>query len=225
LFLASSSCVETTTGASNPDGVSLASDELGNKFKANYLYDLVLDDGRSVELQNPSHAAIIVPVSNEKRSQLPLFRYRVKCVSFLDCVALKQEVHAAGNAWEAKGVAAFEEARSTTDAHLLISFESNHSKSCDDGFERRFEQLAHSNNCYPKEIHLNKDIRWSLNGSHFEVGNNKYDVRTVVMHEMAHFLGMSEHIDDPYSLMNSEYIGSVRTVDDRSVEEVHKIMR
>lgn len=141
-----------------------------------------------------------------------ILSYEATCPDFLGCETFRHEVSAALDAWTVAGSLRFVEANGVN-PDIRISFEhAGHLGTCDDGFTSALGTLAHAYTagCQRGEIHLNGDLHWSLAGT--TTGNAvRYDVRTVILHETGHLLGLA-HSDDPISVMHARYVGAKRRV-------------
>lgn len=213
-------CIFMALLLSCSDGVVDSIAPSRKRGRPNYNKDLLRFNGKPVDFSVATDIysdSIIQPESYQ--NGVPVYFYSVECDVLLECSAFKMEINNAVKAWERTGIAKFKYSDSY-EPHLRISIESSHSSSCDGGFDSRFLTIAHTNSCPIREIHLNRDLNWSLNGTHFDVNNVKYDVQTVVMHELGHFLGDPHHSSDENSLMYSEYQGTIRNVDSESIERI-----
>ncbi len=166
-----------------------------------------------------------------------LFTYRFDCPSFLGCASARAEVDEALRAWERAPGLVFcctgECAEEPPDvcsglgddreAVIRIRFESSrHTASCDTGFSSPATVLAHAYTvgCNTGEIHLNADLQWSLVGTRSTGSNQlRYDLRSVVIHEVGHLLGLG-HAGSEASVMHASYSGAKRRPGDNEVRAV-----
>lgn len=106
-------------------------------------------------------------------------------------------------------------------AHIVIGFRPpDHRDDCDIGYSDPEATLGHAfeyaHECLAGEIHLNAGLTWVVNGSDAE---GVYDVRTVVMHEVGHLLGLG-HADAPSHIMHPGYPGPRRSLDATEASDV-----
>ena len=151
------------------------------------------------------------------------YTYHVECPSFLGCATLQDEVRRAMDSWQSVPGLVLVEASSREHADLRISFEEGmhegtHRAECktDSGFSSRLYTTAHAllDGCQAGEIHMNMELPWSMadgRSMYDNKGRLKFDVRTVVLHEIGHLLGLS-HNQDETSVMFANYMGKRRTV-------------
>lgn len=127
------------------------------------------------------------------------------------------EVAAALRTWEhafveaGLGARRFVRVNRREDARVVIGFRAaDHADDCDIGFSRPDDTLGHAfeyaHACLAGEIHLNAGLTWVLNGATRE---GVYDVRTVVVHELGHLLGLG-HVDRADHVMSPAYSGPRR---------------
>lgn len=103
-------------------------------------------------------------------------------------------------------------------ARIVIGFRAaDHVDDCDVGFSRPDATLGHAfeyaHACLAGEIHLNAGLIWVLNGAS---RGGVYDVRTVVVHELGHLLGLG-HVDRADHVMSPAYGGPRRGLEAEEV--------
>lgn len=162
------------------------------------------------------------PVQRFETSQNQVsYTYWVGCPKFLGCETLRYEVAQALKQWSRIPGLTFREVNNPEQAGLRISFESGemhgnfYSQNCaiDGGFGSRSTITAHAfvKGCEAGSIHLNGELGWSFNGtSKDKRGRILLDVRSVVIHEMGHLLGVKHDPNDKASAMFPIYNGSKR---------------
>lgn len=144
------------------------------------------------------------------------FTYAVECPDFLGCDTFLSEVSLAFQAWEQPHELEFSPAQwGVADIHISFE-EGTHQHECDTGYTDRSTTLAHTltKDCPTGLIHLNSDLQWSFVGTRqSESGAIRYDVRTVLIHEVGHLLGLG-HAPSDLDIMHLKYVGSKRHVPD-----------
>lgn len=195
-------------------------------------YACSFNQSQQVNFSELEHPGAIRPKATQPNpSQMLVYRYITYCTSFLGCDSLKQEVRRAMDAWQRIPGLVFVAVEDPLQADIHISFESSTHEGpkttrCkrDPGYPSRANTLAHAlvEGCKAGHIHLNEDLGWSLSGTSADSqGRIQMDVRTVIIHEVGHLIGLN-HNEKEESVMFPEYTGSKRNIvgDERLQQQV-----
>ncbi|MFH1465124.1 MAG: matrixin family metalloprotease [Pseudomonadota bacterium] len=136
------------------------------------------------------------------------------------------EVKEALNQWEwaTDGRRIFYQVASSSGADLVIGFRAaKHEEGCDKGFSS-MSTIAHvftyDNGCMAGIMHLNRDLTWTMNGSS---RSGTIDVRTAVMHELGHVLGLA-HVNEPGHIMYPYYQGVFRGLSELDSSDIQEVL-
>lgn len=155
--------------------------------------------------------------------------YSIELPEFLGAQSLLQETAAAFRVWEQALQKKLTFSRVNGTAHIQIHFVDayHEDKPCSKGFEHITSTLAHafSHNapCSGGMIHLNQTLTWVLNAAQAEEHSHRYDLRTVLIHEIGHVLGLP-HNSSEDSAMYKTYQGPKRdlsSLDEQNIRALY----